>query len=217
MTVTVVIPLYNKEQFLAQALESVLEQTYPHVEIIVVDDGSTDTSAQVAEGYSVRVIHQKNQGLSAARNTGIKAAKGQLILPLDADDWIDRMYLTKTVALMRGGVGIVSTDMQRFGEQKDLIKAERRTLLQQLGSNQLPVTSLVRKAAIECAGYYWPHGWEDWNLWIDILRLGWTVDVVNEPLFHYRVIAGGLNTDHTRQRQELLQHMRERHPDFRGV
>jgi GT2 family glycosyltransferase len=85
--VSVVIPCYNHAHFLGGAIESVLSQTYPHFELIVVDDGSQDCTSEVAARYStVRLIRQRNQGLSAARNTGLRASKGDYLVFLDADD-----------------------------------------------------------------------------------------------------------------------------------
>src|SRR5437016_10401011 len=86
--ISAVIPSYNYGHFITDAIESALGQTYPHVEIIVVDDGSTDDTREQLAPYSERVcyIHQENGGLSAARNTGIRAAKGEWIALLDADD-----------------------------------------------------------------------------------------------------------------------------------
>ncbi|MCG8314450.1 MAG: glycosyltransferase family 2 protein [Pseudomonadales bacterium] len=86
--VSAVIPAYNYAKFVAEAVDSILEQSYSPIEIIVVDDGSTDNTAEVLAGYGDKInyIHQKNGGLSAARNTGIKAAKGEYIAFLDADD-----------------------------------------------------------------------------------------------------------------------------------
>lgn len=87
--VSVIIPVYNTAAFLATAVESVLAQTYQPLEIIVIDDGSTDESAQVARqfGDKVRYLHQLNQGPAAARNQGIALARGELLAFLDADDW----------------------------------------------------------------------------------------------------------------------------------
>ena len=85
--VSVVIPCYNQAHFLPQAIESVLAQTYRNFEILVVDDGSTDATAQTAASYvGVRCIQQHNQGLSAARNTGLRAVQGEFLVFLDADD-----------------------------------------------------------------------------------------------------------------------------------
>lgn len=89
--VSVVIPTYNRCDRLATAIESVLQQTYAPLELIVVDDGSTDGTADLLKGYGddIRVIHQQNRGVSGARNTGIRAAKGGLIALLDSDDmWL---------------------------------------------------------------------------------------------------------------------------------
>src|ERR1041385_8897165 len=86
--VSVVIPAYNYARFLPAAIDSALWQEYPASEIIVVDDGSTDNTAEVVKGYGerVRYIHQSNAGLPAARNTGIKAARFDHVAFLDADD-----------------------------------------------------------------------------------------------------------------------------------
>src|SRR3990172_2985097 len=89
--VSVVIPTYNSAQFIGEAVRSVLEQTYSHHEVIVVDDGSTDNSEDVLRlfGERIQYIHQENRGPSAARNGGIRLAKGDYICFLDADDlWL---------------------------------------------------------------------------------------------------------------------------------
>ncbi|GAB3038192.1 glycosyltransferase [Spirosoma pulveris] len=87
--VSVVIPCFNQGQFLAQAVESVLQQTWLRCEIIVVDDGSTDNTRQVASQFpQVQYVYQPNQGLSAARNTGLQRSQGEYLAFLDADDWL---------------------------------------------------------------------------------------------------------------------------------
>ena len=88
--VSVIIPVYNCEDFLAEAIESVLAQTYRPIEVIVVDDGSTDQSADIARSYKeIQYIYQPNQGAAVARNTGLAAAQGEFIAFLDADDvWL---------------------------------------------------------------------------------------------------------------------------------
>jgi glycosyltransferase involved in cell wall biosynthesis len=87
--VSVIIPCYNHGRYLARAIDSVLSQPYSSVEIIVIDDGSVDNTREVAEGYpSVKYHFQPNQGLSAARNTGIEHSEGNFLIFLDADDWL---------------------------------------------------------------------------------------------------------------------------------
>src|SRR5688500_685940 len=87
--VSVIIPCYNHGHYLPKAIESVLEQSYTPVEIIVVDDGSTDDTAVIAQSYpQVTYMYQSNSGLSASRNTGIRHSQGDYLVFLDADDWL---------------------------------------------------------------------------------------------------------------------------------
>lgn len=92
--VSIIVPVYNVAPYLRRCMDSLVNQTYPNIEMICVDDGSTDASGTIVDEYAaaddrVRVIHQKNQGLSAARNTGFLCATGMYIMYLDSDDWID--------------------------------------------------------------------------------------------------------------------------------
>ena len=104
ITFSVVIPLYNKGREIARTLGGVAAQTYTPLEVIVVDDGSTDDSARVVEGLDlpgVRLIRQPNGGVSAARNRGIAEAKGDYIALLDADDYWKPEYLERTLSRLR--------------------------------------------------------------------------------------------------------------------
>ena len=93
MKFSVVVPIYNVEKYLNKCVESILNQTYKDFELILVDDGSPDHCPEICDEYAerdarVRVIHKENEGLVAARNTGIKEAKGEYICYVDGDDWI---------------------------------------------------------------------------------------------------------------------------------
>ena len=96
--ISIVVPVYNVEKYLRECLESILKQTYQNLEIILVDDGSTDCSGKICDDYAgkdrrIAVVHQKNQGVLAARNTGIKKAHGRYIGFVDGDDWVsEQMY-----------------------------------------------------------------------------------------------------------------------------
>jgi glycosyltransferase involved in cell wall biosynthesis len=92
LTVSIVIPVYNQERFLAQAIESALDQSWPDCEVVVVDDGCTDGSREIMSRYpEIRVVRQVNRGLGAARNAGLAASRGEAVIFLDADDrlWPD--------------------------------------------------------------------------------------------------------------------------------
>ena len=91
---SVIIPVYKVEKYLRRCLDSIVNQTYKNLEIILVDDGSPDNSGKICDEYAqndkrIKVIHQKNKGQGAARNTGIIAANGELITFVDSDDWIE--------------------------------------------------------------------------------------------------------------------------------
>ena len=96
--ISVIVPAYNVEDYLENCLESISNQTHSNIEIIVVDDGSPDRSGEIAEEYKkkdtrLKVIHQMNGGLSAARNTGLESATGDFVCFIDSDDWIEPDYL----------------------------------------------------------------------------------------------------------------------------
>lgn len=100
--VSIIVPVYNVERYLRQCLDTLVNQTYQNVEIICVDDGSTDASSEILTEYAlknsrVRVIHQKNSGLSAARNVGFSFTTGEYVMYVDSDDWIDVRTCEKAV------------------------------------------------------------------------------------------------------------------------
>jgi glycosyltransferase involved in cell wall biosynthesis len=102
--VSVIVPVYNVEKYVEKCVASILDQTEKDYELLLVDDGSTDNSGKLCDSLAetdsrIRVIHQKNQGLGGARNTGIREAAGEWILLVDSDDWIDPDILEKTLAV----------------------------------------------------------------------------------------------------------------------
>jgi GT2 family glycosyltransferase len=125
--VSVVIPTYNREQILGRAIESALRQTYPSLQVVVADDGSSDQTRAVAESYGARVtyVHQTNAGVSAARNLGLRHARGELIAFLDSDDeWRPWKIAAEIAALRRHpDAGIVWTDMESVDENGRLVNA----------------------------------------------------------------------------------------------
>lgn len=102
--VTVIVPVYNVSSFLSKCIESICGQEYPFLEIILVDDGSTDESGKICDSYAekdtrIKVIHKQNQGVSLARNAGIDVATGQWICFVDGDDYIMPVYVSYMLAL----------------------------------------------------------------------------------------------------------------------
>lgn len=118
--VSVIVPVFNAEEHIAKSLNSVLSQTYKHLEVVVIDDGSTDRTLDVArqvasEDYRVRIVAQRNQGVSTARNAGLNAASGDLICFLDADDWIEPHAYASIVPLFSAH----DVDFATFGYSVD--------------------------------------------------------------------------------------------------
>lgn len=94
MKISIIVPVYNVEKYLDQCIQSIVNQTYKNIEIILIDDGSTDSSGQICDNYAqkderIRVVHKTNSGLSASRNLGLALSQGEYIMFLDSDDWID--------------------------------------------------------------------------------------------------------------------------------
>jgi glycosyltransferase involved in cell wall biosynthesis len=217
--VSVLISLYNKQEWVAQAIQSALGQTHPGTEVVVVNDGSTDNSLERVRLYesSIKLITQSNEGASAARNRGLAESSGEFVIFLDADDWLDPDYIVKTLPKMSDpAVGIVATDMQYEGLMHDRISPRGLTLEHEMWSNGIPCCSLVRRAAAIVGYNKASETYEDWNFWIDVLKRGWKVAVVNEPLFHHRCLPLSLvSTTHGREK-ELFENIKWLHPDLYG-
>ena len=123
--ISVIIPVYNVEKYLAECIDSVLCQSYTDYEIILVDDGATDSSGEMCDEYAlkdsrIRVIHQPNGGLSAARNTGLRATRGEYVYFLDSDDYIEPYALEDLLGLAeRETAGVVFFDSRVFFDECD--------------------------------------------------------------------------------------------------
>ncbi len=156
--ISVVIPVYNCDRYLVEAIQSVLEQTYPVHEIIVVDDGSTDRSAAIACQFSqVNVVTQTNQGAAAARNLGIRIATGEWIAFLDADDvWLPGKLDRQMQAFITDPtVDLVFTHVQQFiSPELDLVPQSQRFCPEQPVAGQIPTTAMVRRSCFQRIGEF---------------------------------------------------------------
>lgn len=223
--ISAIIPVRNMEKYILRAIESVKAQTVKVNEIIVADDGSTDRTYEIAKATGVDHVllnpyADRPWGIVGGRNRAFKLTSGEFVLPLDADDWIEPTYVEKTLEKMvNPKVGIVSTQMVYHEQQEGQITPARKQVYwTELRANNITVTSLVRRKALEEAGE-WDHnlrGWEDWDMWLRILKLGWEHDVVHEPLFHYRLNTSGMNAwaNVHENKQRLYGYLLQKHPGF---
>jgi glycosyltransferase involved in cell wall biosynthesis len=198
--ITAVIPAYNAETCVARAIESVLGQTLPVGEVIVVDDGSRDGTSEVASrfGRPVRVLQQTNAGPAAARNHGVREAHSEWIAFLDADDaWLPTKLERQAVHLGDARVGVVHSYVvnvdDKFcydGEQT----FERLWRQNVIGTS----TALVRKEAWASVGGFHEDrrlmGVEDYHFWLQIAADGWRFAVCREELSHYTPAAFNLSS-----------------------
>jgi glycosyltransferase involved in cell wall biosynthesis len=155
--VSVIIPVYNGERYLAEAIESVLAQTYRPIEVIVVNDGSTDGSADIAQSYKIRYIYQPNQGVAVARNAGIAAARGDLIAFLDQDDlWApNKLSVQVDYLLKHPRVDYVIAKQRIFLESGTVLPSWLKSeLLENKQSGFLPGTLVARKTVFERIGNF---------------------------------------------------------------
>lgn len=196
--VSIVIPIFNQAKFLVETFESVMNSTFRQIEIIIVDDGSKDSSAEVAlklkEKFpeKVSVILQENAGPAKARNEGIKKASGKYVLPLDGDDLISPTYIESAVKILdhNPDVKVVYSEAEKFGDKNGKWKLKPFSLKALALDNMIFVSAFYRKKDWELAGGYdermtW--GWEDWEFWINLLKTGGKVVKLPETGFYYRI------------------------------
>lgn len=197
--VTVVIPCFNTHEYLGQAIDSIRRQSFQPIEIIVVDDGSTNVeTVEFLDGLGdgVKLIRQPNKGLPAARNVGFAAAGGRFLLPLDADDWLEPTAVEKLVnqLLQKSEASFAFCHIRMEGEGYGVL-AKNYNFFEQLFLNQLPYCLMFPKEVWRRAGGYdegMRRGYEDWEFNIRLGSLGYFGAVVSEPLFHYRIAQSGM-------------------------
>lgn len=233
-TVSVVIPCYQHSKYLADAIQSALVQTFPDLEVVVVDDGNEPEEAEAiqriveAAGPAVRLVRLvENSKLATARNTGIEAARGEWIVPLDADDVIEPGFVEESLAAIKlNPREFAYTDSILWwpedGREQHLEAAEY-DFTDLLTRITWPCTVLYAKDAWRQAGGYKPQmseagGWEDWEFVISLGEIGICGAHVAQPLFRYRQSGPGQMRYEAERRKPVLQEaMRRLHAaTFRG-
>lgn len=193
--ISVIIPCYNHGQYLEETIDTVLNQTFQDFEIIVVNDGSTcKNTIEILNNIKkpkTRLLHTKNQGLSMARNNGIKQAQGEYILPLDSDDKIHPTYLEKALNIIEldKTLGVVTCKAELFEAQSGEWLLPDVKMPDFLLSNRVFCTSLFRKKDWEkYKGYKknMKYGWEDYDFWLNFIEDGKNFHRIEEILFYYR-------------------------------
>ncbi|MFN7253120.1 MAG: glycosyltransferase family 2 protein [Anaerobacillus sp.] len=222
--VSIIIPCYNYGLYLEEAVNSALNQTYQNIEVIVVNDASTDLftleKLEQLSQLSIKIIHHKeNKGISATRNTAVKASAAKYILPLDADDVIDPETVEKTVKILENNaeIGFVSMGTRFFGDVNDIYIPPKYNFYTLLYRNIVSPTSLFRKKAWEQVGGYnenYIYGYEDWEFWINLAKNGWHGFSIEEPLFHYRKHGKSMIDTAVKNHHQIINQLMNTHGDL---
>jgi glycosyltransferase involved in cell wall biosynthesis len=202
--VSVIVPCYNLGEYLDEAVESVLSQTYQNIEVIIVNDGSTDraTNTLLADYRRprTRVVQVPHAGLATARNRGIEYSTGRYLCAFDADDRMEPSFLEKATAVLDTdpSVTFVSTWLRTFGDESWEWKPERCDLPALLSEDTVLTAALVRRDAVVAIGGYdtaMPvQGDEDWDLWLTLVASGYRGVILPEVLFNYRRRPDSMST-----------------------
>ena len=222
--ISVIIPAFNVEDYLDECLSSILNQTMKDIEIIVVDDGSTDHSGEVADRYSardprVRVIHQKTGGPSAARNTGMKAASSARFMFLDGDDYVKPAFCEKAYRLMKeNDADIVcfgfcrNTEMDKnLNETEEGLISGERALVLHAGKKigDAAWNKIFKRELFKDVEYPVGRHYEDMGTTFRLIEKAERVYVTNEILYIYRDTPGSITKNISEKTRKDLRMMQD--------
>ena len=218
---SVIVTCFNLGQYLDEALQSVLEQTYKDWECIIVNDGSQDNTADIANKWihkDPRFVYfcQENRGVSSARNWGIHNAKGLFIIPLDADNKLRPEFIGTVISILDSNeqIDVVYGDAQFFEKKKLLLKGRPFDISEIVLNNYIDTCAGFRKKSWEELGGYdenMPvYGFEDWDFWLRMAVKGYQFHYVETVMFDYRVRENSLLSKAWKERSLLIDYIFEK-------
>lgn len=195
--VSIIVPCYKQAEYLSETLDSVLAQTYPDWECVIVNDGSPDNTEEIASQYlekdrRYKYVSQDNKGLATARNVGIANSNGEFILPLDADDLIAPSYIEKAINhfIQFPETKLVYCKAETFGWKTGCWDLPPYEYEKFIWDNCIFCSAIYRRSDYDkTVGYNqnMVHGHEDWDFWLSLLKKDDDVYRIDEVLFYYRV------------------------------
>lgn len=223
--VSIIVPCYNQAQYLDEALQSVLGQTYHYWQCIIVNDGSPDNTEEVAEKWVKQdsrfiYLYKENGGVSSARNLGINYAKGRFILPLDSDDKIGKNYIESAIKLFdqEDDLKLVYSKAELFGERTGVWNLPEFSLFGLAKFNMIFCSAIFKKLDWELVGGYdvnMIYGIEDWEFWIAVLKGGGKVKCLDTVEFFYRIKSESRQTQLDIKKSKIMyDFMSVKHADF---
>ena len=222
--VSVIVPCYNQAQYLAETLDSVLAQTYPYWECIIVNDGSSDNTEEVANEYCEKdsrfhYYYKVNSGLADTRNYGISQSKGFYILPLDSDDKIGSTYVEKAVMYFKKNPNtkLVYCEAEFFGCETGLWELPPYNYKNLLRYNHIFCSCIFRRADYNRTSGYnsnMKYGFEDWDFLLSLLNPDDIVFRIPEKLFFYRKKESSMLTDMKSKEKLMISQIIVNHPNI---
>lgn len=222
--VSIITPCYNQAQYLSEALDSVLRQTFANWECIIVNDGSKDNTEEVALAYCKKdsrfhYFRKENSGVCDTRNFAVERSAGKYLLPLDADDKIGERYLEEAVQTFEADeqVEVVFGEGVFFGEFQGKIELKPFNYETLLLENVFYNSVMFRRSRFENVGGYninMRSGWEDWELMISLLNGQSKVVKLPDLCYYYRILSGSRERAITaKQRETLFLQIYENHKE----
>lgn len=220
------MPCYKQAHLLPETLDSVLAQTYPNWECVMVDDGSPDNTEEVAKIYCdkdarFKYVRKENGGLASARNYGIAHSEGEYILPLDSDDLIGVTYLEEAVERFttHPETKLVYCQAERFGAENGLWDLPEYSFERLVGWNIIFCASMYRRSDFNKTDGYntnMKYGFEDWDFWLTFLKPEDVVYRIPKVLFYYRIKGGSMLQTMGPMMEYTLKQLGKNHPDIYG-
>jgi glycosyltransferase involved in cell wall biosynthesis len=221
--VSFIVPYFNSGKTIQETIDSIFAQSYPHVEIWIINDGSTDLDSieklKDFEGNDkIHIIHQENAGPSVARNKAIRQAKGSIVVPLDADDLMEENVLTAAIEHMtrHPEIAVLYGNLRYFGERQEYHVQEEFSIQKQLIWNQLAVCAFIRKEVFQHLSGYDEHlsqlGLEDWEFWIRVFEAGFSIHKIKGT--HFAIRVGSTSRTHLQANpkiQEIRNYVYSKH------
>ncbi|MDH6309751.1 glycosyltransferase involved in cell wall biosynthesis [Dysgonomonas sp. PFB1-18] len=222
--ISVIVPCYNQAIYLPEALQSVLDQDYPHWECIIVNDGSPDNTEEVAKQWTekdsrFRYFSKANSGVCDTRNFGVKQAIGEYIIPLDGDDKIGTRYFSEAIAAFTSDptIRLIFSDTILFGIVNDKKINPEFVFESMLTENQIFNSAIFRRADFLEVGGYNPNmvdGIEDWDFYLSLIRPDDKVVKLHDYHYYYRIKEVSRSADiarHTEKNDAMLLQMFRNH------
>jgi len=223
--VTIIIPTYNYGAYISAAIESALTQSYRHIEILVVDDGSVDDTAEIVKRYADRLsyLYKPNGGISSARNLGIREAAGEYIVFLDSDDTLSPGYVETSLnhlAMEAPYVGYVYSQVRYFEASTGASRYPPFGLDALRRENVIPASCVIRSSVAKSYEYDERlHVLEDWDYYLTLAENRIFGALIDEPIFNYRIHVdnkSALNKSKLRMVLDVRREVVRKHSDFYG-